>query len=351
MEENKLDVPEFLYNGRTLPVVDVRSPVEFQKGHIPDALNLPLFTNEERSLVGTLYLQKGSSEALMKALELIGPKLKDFAAYALTIAPQRELLLHCWRGGMRSNSMAWLLSTAGMRTGTLNGGYKSYRRYVRECFLRPVNLWIIGGMTGSGKSEVIEALESKGQQVVHLERLAKHKGSVFGGVGMPQQPTTEQFENDLYTCLSQLDPKVITFVEDESLAIGKVFIPRPFFDQMSAARLVKLTVPFDRRVKQLVSAYTGGDRELLITSVRRIERRLGPENTRTVTDYIRTGEMTKAVELVLKYYDKIYSRSMDANKRKEVLEIEIKDESADTITDSIITTILPNHQSPITNHP
>ena len=125
--------------------------------------------------------------------------MKDFAALARDIAPGGEALLHCWRGGMRSNSMAWLLNTVGIKTSTLEGGYKSYRRFAQAFFTKPLNLIVIGGMTGSGKTEVLEALEKKGIQVIHLERLARHKGSVFGGIGMPVQPTTEQFENDLFT--------------------------------------------------------------------------------------------------------------------------------------------------------
>jgi tRNA 2-selenouridine synthase len=337
MAEYKLNITEFLHKGCSLPIIDVRSPAEFEHGHFPAAVNLPLFTNEERSIVGTLYLQKGSSQAMMKGLELIGPKMKEFASLAIGIAPGREALLHCWRGGMRSNSIAWLLNTLGIKTSTLEGGYKSYRRYVRDFFKKPLNLLVIGGMTGSGKTAVLEAIESKKKQVVNLERIAMHKGSVFGGIGLSPQLTTEQFENDLFTSMMQLNPKDVVYIEDESLAIGRVFIPRPLYEQMSSARFINLTVPLNRRVLQLVETYAGGDPELLISGVKHIEKRLGLENTAMVINCINTGKMEKAVELVLRYYDKVYTRSMGLHKRKETIEIVVNNENAFEIANKIIT--------------
>lgn len=336
MTEYKLDISLFLAKSLTLPVIDVRSPAEFGHGHIPGAVNMPLFTNEERSIVGTLYLQKGSSEAMMKGLELIGPKMKEFAALAMSIAPEKEALLHCWRGGMRSNSMAWLMNTIGIRTSTLEGGYKSFRRYVLEFFEKPFKLIVIGGMTGSGKTDVLEALEMKGKQVIHLERLARHKGSVFGGAGMPEQPSNEQFENDLFACLRSLDASQPVYIEDESLSIGKVFIPQPFYTQMSSACRLNLIVPMDRRVKTLTAAYAGGDSELLVAGVKRIEKRLGRENTARVIECIRQGEMETAVEMVLRYYDKVYARSMARHGQKEVIEVIVGNEEVNDIANEIM---------------
>jgi tRNA 2-selenouridine synthase len=336
MADYSINITEFLNKSLTAPVIDVRSPAEFEHGHIPGAVNLPLFTNEERSIIGTLYLQKGSSEAMMKGLEMIGPKMNEFATLALRIAPGKESLLHCWRGGMRSNSMAWLLNTVGIKTHTLEGGYKSYRRYARAFFARPINMIVLGGMTGSGKTAVLEKLESLGKQVIHLERLAMHKGSVFGGLGLSLQPSTEQFENDLFFCMKQFNVKEPVYIEDESLAIGRVFIPRPLYEQMSSGCYLNMVVSLGRRVRQLVTAYTYGDRESLVSAVKRIEKRLGLENAATVINCIRNGDMEKAVEVVLKYYDKIYTRSMGIHKRKEVFEILVNNEDENEIANNII---------------
>jgi tRNA 2-selenouridine synthase len=344
MPDYQLNITSFLDKSVSLPVIDVRSPAEFERGHMPGACNMPLFSNEERSIVGTLYLQKGSSEAMLKGLELIGPKLKEFAAAALNISSGREVLLHCWRGGMRSNSMAWLLNTAGIKSHTLDGGYKSYRRYVQSFFSRSLNLVVIGGMTGSGKTGVIEALESMGKQVIHLERLANHRGSVFGGIGLPAQPTTEQFENDLFHVLRHFNTTDPVYVEDESLAIGQVFIPKSLYEQFSNARTIKLIVPLKHRIRQLVSAYAGGDREMLVSGVRRIEKRLGTENAAQAIGYIQNGNMEEAVEVILRYYDKIYDRSMALHKSREVLEINIKEETPAEIASSIVHRIQQSQQ-------
>ena len=338
MTDCKIDISGFLERN-ACPVIDVRSPAEFERGHIPGALNLPLFTNEERSTVGTLYLQKGSAEAMLKGLELVGPRMREFVKQAFEIAPAGEIGIYCWRGGLRSNSMAWLFNTAGLKSHTLDGGYKAYRRFIHDNFARPFNLTIIGGFTGSGKTEILEELEKRNMQVIHLERLATHKGSVFGHLGMPPQPTTEQFENDLFTRLSELNCQKPAFVEDESLAIGNVFIPRPFYRQMSSARFIHLIVPFERRVMQLVKTYTGWDKELLRKGIKRIEKRLGSENTMRIFKLIDEDEMKKAIEIVLRYYDKVYKRSMDLHLRKETIEIPINNETTAEIADKVITVI------------
>jgi tRNA 2-selenouridine synthase len=333
----KLDIDRFLKKSLSCPVLDVRSPAEYNRGHIPGAVSLPIFSNEERSIVGTLYLQKGSKEAMMKGLELVGPKMKEFVSQASDLTAEGELVLYCWRGGMRSNSMAWLFNTSGMKSHTLEGGYRAWRRHIHDFFGKSMpNLIVIGGMTGTGKTEILEEIEKRGGQVIHLERLARHKGSVFGHIGMPSQPSTEQFENELYTCLFALKAGEPVFVEDESLAIGQVFIPKPFFAQMSASRFVNVVVPFEDRVRRLVESYTGGETEYLITSVIRIERRLGSENANLVRKFILERHMEKAVEIVLGYYDKVYTRSMGMHERAEVNNIHVKDENPEEIASMIL---------------
>jgi tRNA 2-selenouridine synthase len=337
MTDFRLDIGRFLEIGQNCPILDVRSPDEYNRGHIPGARSLPLFSNEERSMVGTLYLQKGSKEAMLKGLELVGPKMKEFVLRASGLSRDGELALYCWRGGMRSNSMAWLFNTSGIKSHTLEGGYKAWRRHIHGFFGQPVpNLVVIGGMTGAGKTEILEEIERKGGQVVHLERLARHKGSVFGHLGMPAQPSTEQFENELYTSLSLLEPGRPVFVEDESLAIGQVFIPKSFFAQMSSARFLNIRVPFHERVKRLVQSYTWGESELLIAAISRIERRLGSEKTIQVKKFITERHMEKAVEIVLEYYDKVYTRSMGTHNRSEVHDFSFTNENPDEIAKIIL---------------
>lgn len=337
MTDYKLDIGRFLEKGQYCPVLDVRSPAEYNRGHIPGAVNLPLFSNEERSVVGTLYLQKGSKEAMMKGLELVGPRMKEFVEEASGLTPEGELALYCWRGGMRSNSMAWLFNTSGMKSHTLEGGYKAWRTHIHEFFGQPIpNLIVIGGMTGTGKTEILEEIEKGGGQIIHLERLARHKGSVFGHLGMPSQPSTEQFENELYACLSSLNTGMPVFIEDESLAIGQVFIPKSFYARMSSARFINVVVPFNERVKRLVNSYAGGETDLLLAALHRIERRLGSEHSNRARKFILDQYMEKAVEIVLEYYDKVYTRSMGMHNRAEINNIFVRDENPREIAKGIL---------------
>ncbi len=321
MKDTTVDIQTFLERSPHCPVFDVRSPAEFEKGHMPGAVNLPLFSNEERSQVGTLYVQRGSNEAMLRGLEIIGPKMKRLVEQAVSQAPGKEVLLYCWRGGMRSNSMAWLFNTTGMKAFALEGGYKSYRAYARGYFEKPLNLVVIGGMTGSGKTRVLEAIAGKGEQVVHLEELASHKGSVFGHLGMNPQPSTEQFENDLFTHISSLDPGRPVFVEDESLAIGSIYMPEALYRQMSGAVFIRLDTPVEDRLRYLLEEYGTADPELIVQSLVRLERRLGSEHMNLAIGHVREGRMKEAISIALHYYDKVYQRSMGKHRRRENLVI------------------------------
>jgi tRNA 2-selenouridine synthase len=329
---NSVPVETFLEKIRAgNPVVDVRSPAEFTHGHIPGALNMPLFSNEERAMVGTLYTRKGKEDALTKGLEIIGPKLKDFANQGLSLAANHEMLIYCWRGGMRSASMAWLFETVGLKASVLTGGYKSYRRFVHESLSFPFRFIVIGGMTGSGKTEILSELGKLGHPVVDLEKLASHKGSVFGAIGEPVQPTTEQFENLLFEDLWVKDKAGPIFIEDESIAIGSVFLPKPFHQRMLQCPLVVIQVPREDRVLRLVNLYAGADKDILTRALHSIERRIGLEDTHKAMDHIEKGNFEEAVQTVLDYYDKLYFRTMqNFHKNKKTITLELtKTDTAD----------------------
>jgi tRNA 2-selenouridine synthase len=218
--------------------------------------------------------------------------------------------------------MAWLMNTVGIRTSILEGGYKAFRRFVQAAFEKPLHLVVLGGMTGSGKTRVLEALEDMGQQVIHLERLASHKGSVFGGIGMPSQPTTEQFENNLFHCIGRIDANQPVFVEDESITIGRIFIPRPFYNRMSTAPLITIHVPSEQRIEQLVGMYATGNETQLVEGINRLVKRLGQENASETVGLVESGNLSEAVGRLLPYYDKLYKRSMEKHKRLETIHLE-----------------------------
>ncbi|GAB3576165.1 tRNA 2-selenouridine(34) synthase MnmH [Spirosoma luteolum] len=303
----QLPIDEFLQLAQHLPVIDVRSPGEYNHAHLPGAVNIPLFDNDERAQVGTKYKNAGKDAAVLLGLSLVGPKLADFVKASKKLNPrQKEVLVHCWRGGMRSGSFAWLLNTAGITARTLVGGYKAYRNAVLAAFAEPRTLLILGGKTGSGKTDILHELARQGEQIIDLEQLAHHKGSSYGAIGQQPQPSTEQFENQLYAHWRQCDPTRRIWLEDESRSVGSCFIPMPLWLQMRAAPVAFVDVPKPVRVERLVREYTGIDHELLVEATERIRRRLGGKVTQEALDALTRQDYATVADLTLDYYDKAY---------------------------------------------
>lgn len=312
-------IDEFL-NRTDKFVIDVRSPSEYAHAHIPGAVNLPLFTDAERAVVGTVYKREGHDAAVMMGLEIVGPKAGGLAAAGRELAGQRSVLLHCWRGGMRSRSMATLLETAGVTGSLLEGGYKSYRAAVQTIFDKPWDLKVLGGRTGSGKTEVLHALKAAGEQVVDLEGLAKHKGSAFGNLESMDQPSTEQFENLLFEELRQFDTDRPVWVEDESHTVGKVFVPDTFWRQMRKAPVVFLDIPEEARAIYLAEGYmrSGADPEKVEDALGRIRKRLGGQHFNAAVDAFRQGDHVAATRIVLVYYDKTYAYGLSTRESQDI---------------------------------
>ncbi|MFN8353550.1 MAG: tRNA 2-selenouridine(34) synthase MnmH [Spirosomataceae bacterium] len=300
----------FLEKGESTPIIDVRSPGEFAHAHIPGAVNIPLFDNNERAQVGTCYKQVGKQAAILLGLELVGPKLADFVRQSQQLAPNNQVLVHCWRGGMRSGSFAWLLSTAGLEVGTLQGGYKAYRGEVLSFFEKPLQLIVLGGKTGSAKTETLQELRKLGEQVIDLEHFACHKGSAFGMLGQTSQPSTEQFENNLYEVLRELDPNRRIWVEDESKAIGTCLIPLSLRQQMVQAPVLVLQVPLKQRIAFLVEHYGRFEHSLLKAALDRIQKRLGGQHHQAAIVALELGDYAQVAEITLRYYDKTYEFSL-----------------------------------------
>ncbi|MBP8823061.1 MAG: tRNA 2-selenouridine(34) synthase MnmH [Flavobacteriales bacterium] len=304
-----LPIERFLAAG--LPVIDVRSPGEHAHGHIPGAQNLPLFTDDERAQVGTLYKQAGRDPAMLHGMRLVGPKLAELVERSKGIAQDGRVGVHCWRGGERSASVAWLLEkVGGLQVITLQNGYKAFRALVQASFTLPRKLRVLGGYTGTGKTELLALLRAQGQQVVDLEGLAHHKGSSFGSIGQTAQPGTEQFENLLWNALRQLDPARTTWVEDESRMVGRVKLPDPFFAQMRTSPVTFMDMPRAERVVRLVKDYGGAPMEELSAAVHRIQRRLGPQHAKAALEALEAGDLHQVAEITLVYYDKTYARGL-----------------------------------------
>jgi len=306
----KLEPKYFLEEAKNRVILDVRSPAEFEKGHIPGAHCFPLFSDEERAQVGTLYTKSGREAAFFVGLDIVGPNMSKFVKQALRLAPHKQVLIHCWRGGMRSASMAWLLQSAGFDVKLLSGGYKSYRAYIREAFNIPVKLLVLSGMTGCGKTEILLEMKKMGAQMIDLEGMANHKGSAFGHLGQKPQPSTEQYENNLASIWSSIDFSKPIWIEDESRNVGGVQIPESLYTSMTKSVVIRIDFPKSYRVKRLVAEYADIDDQAIALSLQKIKDKLGNKNVQELMLLLSEQQYSIFVDNILDYYDESYDYSL-----------------------------------------
>jgi tRNA 2-selenouridine synthase len=344
----KKSIRDFLQDASQNVLLDVRSPSEFLHAHIPGALNLPLFSDEERKQVGTTYKQVSRESAIKLGLEFFGPKMKDLVETAELLTSQKNtpaqadslnpalsveekkkpvISIYCWRGGMRSAAVAWLLDLYGFRVSLLSGGYKSFRNLAIKSFEFPYPFRILGGYTGSGKTFVLHQLEKEGETVIDLELIATHKGSAFGNIDMKKQPSQEMFENILATQLIRIsgfpgeekEQQPTIWLEDESQRIGNLNIPMSVWNNMRNAPVFFLDIGFEQRLDNICEEYGPLDVERLKESTQRISKRLGPLDTKNVIGYLDEGNIKQAFSILLKYYDKSYKKGLHNRKDLENL--------------------------------
>jgi tRNA 2-selenouridine synthase len=311
-----LSVEEFLSLRHTLPVIDVRSEGEFEQGHIEGAINIPLLNNEERVIVGTTYKRKGQPEAIREGFRLVGPRLADIIKQTEKVSAGKEIIVHCWRGGMRSSNFSQFAGMAKIKSQTVKGGYKAYRQFALDYFGKPLQIILIGGCTGSGKSEVLRALAAQGEQILDLENLAHHKGSAFGSLMQLPQPTTEQFHNNLFEEILKLDLSKRIWVEDESITIGGVYLPPDFWNQMKTSPVVEMQVSKEVRIQRLVNEYGPANREEFLAAMGRITKKLGGQHYNAAKEKLLQGDMHSVIDILLTYYDKTYLASMEQKKER-----------------------------------
>lgn len=321
MTPETLTPEQFLLLALRLPVIDVRSPGEFLQGHIPGAHNIPLFDNDERARVGTTYVKIGKEPAIELGKSIAGEKTDYYLNAIREVAPEKQMLLHCWRGGMRSAKIAAFFAEAGYKVFVLEGGYKAYRGYIRKQFSSGRPIFLIGGYTGSGKTGILNKIGKMDHQIIDLEALACHKGSNFGHLGQDTQPTTEQFENDLYSQWAELDQLKPLWLEHESMNIGSVTLPDTFHAAMLKGKLFFIELPKDYRIKRLVDEYACFEKPVLQTVLEHIGQYMGSYQAREVLVALQNDDFEKVADITLVYYDKLYANSLTRRPVEKIVRI------------------------------
>jgi tRNA 2-selenouridine synthase len=296
-------------------IIDVRSPAEFAEDHVPGAISLPVLTDAERAEVGTIYVQDSRFRARRIGAALIA---RNIAGYLESVLADRagafRPLVYCWRGGQRSGAMATILSQVGWRTAVLAGGYKTYRRHVRARLYDdewPLKLVLLEGRTGTGKTEILGRLAARGVQVLDLEALAEHRGSVFGGVGRGQ-PSQKMFESRLLAALEDLDPSRPIVTEAESSKIGDRMIPPGLWRAMAAAPRIAVSAPLEERARYLATHYADivADRAAFDAALARLPVFPGRKALAAWRELADKGDLEAlAADLVANHYDPAYDRA------------------------------------------
>ncbi len=332
----KIDISRFLDLAAKIPVVDVRSPSEFNRGHITGAINIPLFDDKQREKVGIKYKKEGRSKAILAGIELTGHAMHLKLQQALDTAKDGKLLVHCWRGGMRSETMAWLFSLGDIETKILEKGYKAYRNYILAAFTEKRKIIILGGMTGSSKTRILNHLGKLGEQVIDLEKLANHKGSAFGALGQLPQPSSEHFANLLYHEWSKLNKEIPVWLEDESRNIGNVFMPDNFYNNLQDSPTIVLYVEIEKRLPHLMEEYSKYPSDLLKDSIMKISKRLGGDNTKEALNAVDKGDFAKAVEITLRYYDKAYLYGISQKNPEKLITVKADTNDVETNAEKVL---------------
>lgn len=322
MSLRQISVDDYLAEaGRIHTVIDARSPSEFAEDHLPGALNLPVLDDEERRIVGTLYKQVSALEARKVGAAMVGRRIAGhIEAQVANKARDWQPLVYCWRGGQRSGSLAWFLSQIGFRTVQLQGGYKAFRAVVRtQLQALPARLYytVLTGRTGSGKTRLLQRLAAAGEQVLDLEGLARHRGSILGAMPGQPQPSQKHFDTLVWQALQAFDPARPVFIESESARIGTLRVPEALLQHMrERGQTVQLELPEHARVALLLQEYAhfADDVPAFCRLLDALTELQGKARVQSWQALAQAGDWaTLFASLMAEHYDPLYDRSTRRN--------------------------------------
>ena len=326
-----------IFEDEKLLLLDARSEKEFDHAHIPGAVNIPLLNNDHRHLVGIEYKKKGREAAVALGFKLVGPLFYEFIEKVNGLTDKKVVMVYCWRGGMRSSILSWVLSMAGFKVIILKGGYKSFRNLILDQLKIEKKIIILGGHTGSGKTDILKTMGNKGEQIIDLEGMANHRGSAFGQLGLPPQPTNEFYENLLGCEWRKLDSKKRVWLEAESHSIGQVKIPDDIFIQLQNAPLMEVCCSREFRKERILAEYGEFSKSELAECTTKLRKRLGQLRLTEALFALEQDRMGDWLEVLIDYYDKTYSHSLKERNSSQRISVKVNDdESIDEIAKRLI---------------
>ena len=305
------EIHEMIKKGKKISFVDMRSPKEFSEYKIPGAINLPILDDNEREIVGKTYVKESVDKAKYLGINFAKDKLPSFYEKIIELRKSYdEVILYCSRGGYRSHVFFSFLRSLGIDVKKLIGGYKSYRKYIREnldSLIKEKEFIVLCGKTGVGKTEILNKLNAD-YPILNLEELANHRGSIFGGIGLTQQPSQKYFESLLFEALDN-DKKII-FTEGESSKIGNIQLPKTLIEKISSGRKIIIEDEIDSRIKRIKRDYNLSDRDEIYKSLIEIKKFISPEKEKLYLEKFQEGDYDFLIrDLLINYYDPHYKKN------------------------------------------
>ena len=310
-------------------LIDARSPAEFAEATIPGAINIPILDDAERKEVGTLYKQAGKTEARRRGVVLVAPKIPVMVEQVagLQAGTSLPVVVFCWRGGMRSLALTQFLELAGVPARQLSRGHKGFRRHVLDFFEKGQwgRLVVLRGLTGVGKTHYLHRLAENGSPIIDLEGLANHRGSAFGSLGLPPQPTQKMFEALLWDKLRKIPEGEFALAEGESRHIGRVVLPLQLYKSLQVETSIWLQAELPKRVRNILSDYPAIDslKGDFAEPIKSLKERLGKKTVRRYLELLDAGKWAELVsDLMENYYDPLYRHTLPERRIEVVLEPE-----------------------------